>query len=249
MKHILRCVLVTCLVCLLLHCSVLAEEDFAQLRTEFISTAPGKPCEFLIECTLPTQVIADSDAYVFLETSRWILPTPRSIRLLSGDTPIYEYSSVINDYVWLIPESERPSGELPLTLHKNEDGTYILTWELDSPLPGQRYTLQFMAAVNSKHPDFEHGTLYPACTEAYIEYNSDGEVNKEYLFLPDVYIPLGWCSSKPQSAKFASSSSLLAVAPVSPTATGDPSAPILFFATGLLAAFCIGILCINKKRG
>lgn len=245
MKHILRRILVICLAIFLMPHFAIAQDARAFLRTELISVAPSNSCEFLIECILSDP---GKDACVFLETSRWIVPTPRSIRILSGETPIYEYSSVINGYVWLVPENERPSNLLPLTLTQNGDGTYILTWHMENAVPGKSYTLSFTASVDSAQPDFEQGTLYPACTEAYVDYTADEESERDYLFLPDVYIPLGMYAAAPQQTYASDVSASLCVPVTEFPATGDPSTPILFFAAGLLAAFCLGILFIDKNH-
>lgn len=243
MKAILRRILLFCLFSLLLVPCALSEEAHAVLATHPI---PNKPGDFLIECSFRTDGDSVSEPRIVLKTGCWIRPHSGSIRILKGESIIYAYSGVFDEYVWFIPEDERPTGDLPLSLQKTGQDTYMLTWHVQSgTLTEASYTLQFTASVDTKEGGFETGVLYPAFSDAILEYASGSGILRKSIDLPHVYIPLGAKTARSADSPPAASASLSSFLPNS----GGASAPLFCLAAVIFGLISLTALRMRRRMG
>lgn len=141
--------------------------------------------------------------------SKWVRLDLNSIRIYKDDNCICKYNyneeTGIGEHEWLIPESERPTEKIPITVTVvkatdytvggndvigNQNGDiYKIIWQVkdDTILVSDNYSLVYEVIIDENEPGFVSGTKYPTNGNTIEEFiDPKGELKSLSIDVPTV---------------------------------------------------------------
>lgn len=213
--------------------------------------------------------------------SKWVRLDLDSIRIYKDDNCICKYNydeeTGIGKHEWLIPEAERPTEKIPITVtvvkatdytaggddvigNKNGD-IYKIIWQVkdDTVLVSDHYSLVYEVIIDENEPGFVSGTKYPTNGNTIEEFlDPKGELKSLSINVPKVTTKEMVVSQEPTDSQVSTPQSLAVqaeaenknenVVKANNPSTGDININLIMILVLISALIFIGTFIVEFKK-